>query len=50
MSRTLASVALLLGLFTSSAGGEAPAFTVNPMMAKGPAGAAVTIVEFSDYQ
>jgi hypothetical protein len=27
-----------------------PAVTVNPAMVKGPAGAPVTILEFSDYQ
>jgi hypothetical protein len=29
---------------------ENRAFTINPMMVRGPATAPVTIVEFSDYQ
>jgi hypothetical protein len=43
----LASLALAPG----ASRGQAPVeLTVNPSMVKGPAGAAVTIFEFSDYQ
>jgi hypothetical protein len=37
------------GAFAQDGPGSS-AFTVNPVMSKGPATAAVTIVEFSDYQ
>jgi protein-disulfide isomerase len=41
------TVALPLAL---AAAQESPRFTINPAMARGPATAPVTIVEFSDYQ
>ena len=47
----IAAIALLTapGAFAEEGAG-AGKFTVNPIMAKGPAAAPVTIVEFSDYQ
>ena len=51
MKRTLAAAAILLALWTPGCYAQsAPALTVNPAMTRGPAGAPVTIVEFSDYQ
>lgn len=46
---TLVAVAVILSapLAAAQDGGK---FTLNPIMTKGPATAAVTIVEFSDYQ
>lgn len=42
---------LLLAMVTTAGGAEKLGdITVEPTMVKGPAGAAVTIVEFSDYQ
>jgi hypothetical protein len=43
---------LVLGLLLATPGGaQTPAdLTIAPTMVKGPAGAVVTIVEFSDYQ
>jgi protein-disulfide isomerase len=48
-------VTLTLALWVSACSGQtdgsvAGAITVDPMMTRGPADAAVTIVEFSDYQ
>ncbi len=45
----IAAIALVTapGAFAQDGAGT---FTVNPVMAKGPATATVTIVEFSDYQ
>jgi hypothetical protein len=42
----------LLALVGSAGGAEAPVvdLSVDPVMVKGPRTAAVTIVEFSDYQ
>lgn len=40
-----------LSLAPGASRGQAPVeLTVNPSMVKGAAGAAVTIIEFSDYQ
>ena len=55
MTRTANLVALALTLWVSACSGQtdgttAGTITVDPVMAKGPAEAAVTIVEFSDYQ
>ena len=42
---------LVLVLAGGSVSGQTPSdITVEPTMVKGPAGAPVTIVEFSDYQ
>jgi hypothetical protein len=43
-------VALLAGLTGGVTAQTAPELCVNPIMVKGPPTAAVTIVEFSDYQ
>ncbi len=53
--RKLATLILAIGLVTAPGafaqeGAGTAKFTVNPVMSKGPATAAVTIVEFSDYQ
>ena len=55
MTRTASLVALALALWVSACSGHtdgtvASTITVDPVMTKGPAEAAVTIVEFSDYQ
>jgi hypothetical protein len=49
LATLLATIALVTapGAFAEEGAGK---FTVNPVMAKGPATAPVTIVEFSDYQ
>lgn len=41
--------ALLVMLWAPGCYGQ-PSAAINPMMAKGPAAAPVTILEFSDYQ
>ena len=47
----LAMVAVAVGLWTAAGMAEnGSKFTLNPVMSRGPATAAVTIVEFSDYQ
>jgi hypothetical protein len=50
--RTIAVViaAILAGPLALATAQEGPKFTINPTMARGPATAPVTIVEFSDYQ
>ena len=51
--RTLATLIAAVALATAPgafAQDGAPRFTINPVMARGPASAPVTIVEFSDYQ
>ena len=55
MTRTASLVVVALALWVSacsaqSDGTTAGTITVDPMMTKGPEAAAVTIVEFSDYQ
>lgn len=47
----IATIALVTapGAFAQEGAGTAK-FTVNPVMAKGPGTAPVTIVEYSDYQ
>jgi len=55
VTRTASLVALTLALWVSACSGQtdgsvAGTITVDPVMTKGPADAAVTIVEFSDYQ
>jgi protein-disulfide isomerase len=42
---------LLLLVAAAACGAQTPReMTIDPVMVKGPAGAPVTIVEFSDYQ
>ena len=48
--RMLALLALFAGLAPLTAGAQNGKLTINPTMARGPAAAPVTIVEFSDYQ
>ena len=56
MIRSLLLALLLAGLWVSGCSAQpepsAPAATItmDPLMSRGPANAAVTIVEFSDYQ
>ncbi len=56
MTRPLLLALLIAGLWTSGCSAQpepsAPAasITLDPLMSRGPANAAVTIVEFSDYQ
>lgn len=55
VARTASFIALTLALWVSACSGQtdgsvAGTITVDPLMTKGPAEAAVTIVEFSDYQ
>lgn len=49
-SRALAYAVLLLGVASAPGAAQDEPFTVDPRMTRGPAGAAVTIFEFSDYQ
>ena len=45
------AVPLLLLLAAAACGAQtARELTIDPVMVKGPAGAPVTIIEFSDYQ
>ena len=51
--RAIATLMAAIALTTASgalAQDRAPQFSINPVMARGPATAPVTIVEFSDYQ
>ncbi len=51
MTRTASLVALALGLWVSACSGQTDGITAGTITVdKGPAEAAVTIVEFSDYQ
>ena len=44
------TIVLVSILVTTSAGAAPTRITIDPTMTKGPTGAPVTIVEFSDYQ
>ena len=44
------TIVLVSSLIVTSATAAPVRVTVEPMMTKGPASAAVTIIEFSDYQ
>jgi hypothetical protein len=53
MNRAVIAVLLLLAPVSfawAQAAPMSPVFTLDPVMTKGAADAAVTIVEFSDYQ
>jgi len=48
--RIIAALIAAIVPLALAAAQESPKFTINPTMARGPAAAPVTIVEFSDYQ
>jgi hypothetical protein len=48
--RILPLAALLMALWPVAPRANPGAFAIDPIMSRGPADAAVTIVEFSDYQ
>jgi hypothetical protein len=48
--RTVNGVALAVTLWASACSAQTATLTIDPVMARGPAEAPVTIVEFSDYQ
>ncbi len=50
MRRVVSGVALTLALWASACAGQSASVTIDPVMARGPEDAPVTIVEFSDYQ
>lgn len=50
MRRTVNGVALAVTLWASACSAQTATLTIDPVMARGPAEAPVTIVEFSDYQ
>lgn len=50
MKRALGGVALALTLWAAACSGQPITITIDPVMARGPVEAPVTIVEFSDYQ
>jgi protein-disulfide isomerase len=56
VTRPLFLALLVAGLWTSACGAQpepsspTATITLDPLMSRGPANAAVTILEFSDYQ
>jgi protein-disulfide isomerase len=48
--RAVSGAALAATLWASACTGQTAAVTIDPVMARGPEEAPVTIVEFSDYQ
>ncbi len=50
MRRAVSGAALAATLWASACTGQTAAVTIDPVMARGPEEAPVTIVEFSDYQ
>jgi hypothetical protein len=48
--RTVSGAALAVALWASACSAQTATLTIDPVMARGPADATVTIVEFSDYQ
>ncbi|MGH7355118.1 MAG: hypothetical protein ACRELS_11160 [Candidatus Rokuibacteriota bacterium] len=47
---TLLALVLVVPVAAACAQERSAGLSIEPVMAKGPVGAAVTIVEFSDYQ
>ena len=47
---TLLALGLVVPVAAACAQERSAGLSIEPVMAKGPVGAAVTIVEFSDYQ
>jgi hypothetical protein len=50
VSRVRALAALAIALVPLASWADRDAFTINPVLCRGPANAPVTIVEFSDYE